>query len=263
MLMKMKKLFTIPLLSVIATLTLVSCLEVGGGGNREEGTLFAVVGYSTEEAVPTIATVSGVFAAPSLLSYDLNKGDCILAHFTLDLDHQPTGASLYHATDVSYIGVDQSYAEIQNNLADVTPIIAAEELLPIQAITPQSYNAFLNGKVFFGFRHIASVKQEIDYRMLVVPDNDSSDGTATAYITGKKRNKPDGSTTTIETFYAFDMLHAITELGKETTIRENFVDYTAYQLTLKIKYCVEMDENDVPKYQDYAYSNGITLSVYK
>ncbi|MDR2804803.1 MAG: hypothetical protein LBB85_04055 [Dysgonamonadaceae bacterium] len=260
----MKRLFIIPLLSAVVALSFVSCLEMGGGGNREETTLPAVVNYSVKEAVPTLLTVAGEFSVPSLTTSDLRMGDCILAHFTLDWDHQPKGDSLYRATNISYIDVSQSYAEVKTDFDEQELVVSAEDLLPIQAMTLQLYNAILNGKVFFGFSHDASIKQDMDYILIARPSDTPSDDTVTLYITGKKNNQPDGAQTAIEALYAIDMLGVINELGKEATIHENSIDYRVQQLKVKIKYCNGIDENNVPKYQEYVYNNGtLTLSVYK
>ncbi|MDR0543132.1 MAG: hypothetical protein LBH19_13095 [Dysgonamonadaceae bacterium] len=260
----MKKLFIIPLLSVATALCFVSCLEIGGSGNREEGTLPAVFNYNVREGVYSMLTVAGEFAAPTLVASDLRQGDCILAHFTLDWDHQPTGDSLYRATNISYIMLGQSYAEVQSDFDEKELVVPAEDILPIQAIALQSYHPILKGKVFFAFSHNAPAKQEMDYIMIAKPNEDPSDNTVTVYITGKKKNNPDGSNTAIESLYAIDTSGVIGELGQENTIRENSMDYRVQQLKIKVNYCTGVDENNVPKYQEYAYNNGtITLSDYK
>ncbi|GHV55937.1 hypothetical protein FACS1894182_01410 [Bacteroidia bacterium] len=258
----MKKLFIIPLLSAAVSLSLVSCLEMGKGGNKEEGSLLAVVGYSTKVMAPTMLTIAGEFAAPSLASENLYRGDCIWAHFTLDWDNQPNSEPPYYATEISYVTIDQSEAEIPTNFDEKELYIPAENILPIQSLAIQSYNPILNGKVFFGFSHNAPTKQDMGYTLFVKPNENASSDPITVYIIGEKKNKPEGASSTIETIYAFDMLGAIATLGEETTIRENSVEYRVKQMKIKIKYCTGVDSNNAPTYQDYNSGNTITLSIY-
>jgi hypothetical protein len=262
----MKKIFIIPVLSIAVAMCLVSCLG-GDGRNMSEGTLPAVVGYSTTERTPTMITASGEFAAPELATGTSipNTGDCILARFTLDWDNQPANATLYHATNIIYINIDQTYAQIDGDFDETTlpDGISEDNLLPIVSITPQSYNPILNGKVFFSFAHNVSVKQEMDYTAIVKPGS-TSDETATLYITGRKLNSPNETTYNVENLYAIDMLHVIRELGTESTTQEAGIDTPVQQLKIKIKCCTGVDAEGAPKYQEYTYNYGtITLAVYK
>jgi hypothetical protein len=254
----MKNLFIVPLLSVAVALCFTSCL--GGGGNREEGTLPAVVGYNTDIATPVILTTAGEFAAPDLATSDLEKGDCILVRFTLDWDNQPTSKPPYYATNVSYIGIDQSYAEVGTDFDERTLIVSADSILPILSVSPQSYHPIFNGKAFFTFGHDMSIKQDMDYIAIVKPGDDA----ATLYVICKKYNDPNETTYDMQNLYAIDMIGAIGELGKETTVHENGTDIPIRQLDIKIRYCTGVDEQGVPTYQDYIYNEGtLTLAVYR
>ncbi|MDR1526893.1 MAG: hypothetical protein LBS46_04380 [Dysgonamonadaceae bacterium] len=259
----MKKIFIVPLLSTAVALCLVSCLE-GGGGNKQEGTFPAVVSYNTDIALPTILTTIGEFAAPKLATSDLKKGDCILVRFTLDWDNQPTNKSPFYATNISYLDIDQSYAEIKDDFDEKELIVPADSILPILSVIPQSYHAILNGKVFFVFGHNVSIKQDMDYSMIVKPNEDAStDAAVTVYVICKKNNEPDETKYNVENLYAIDMLNVIGELGEEITVHENGVDIRTQQLKIKIKYCTGVDEQGVPQYQSYYNDGTITLAVYK
>jgi hypothetical protein len=257
----MKKLFSIPILSVLASLCFVSCLGLGDGGNREEGQLLAVVGFSSKELVPTIRTQSGEFSAPNLVSADLLPGDCIVAEFTLDWDHQPKGDSLVRATNVRYALIEQSEADAQSNFDEKAELnFPSDDLFPIESLTPYFYTPLYFGKVFFSFRHTAPQKQEMTYTAIVKLNADPSDGTGTLYLIGKKTNQPTGSEINGEVVYAIDLQNVLLTLGEDTTIPQNPVESEpAKQLKLKIKYCTEVDENNVPRFQEYSTVGTYTI----
>jgi hypothetical protein len=258
----MKKFFIIPSLILGVVLCFVSCLNLGKGGNRLETTLPAVVGYDVDEAVPVIKTVSGIFAAPALASTDVHAGDCILAHILLDWDQQPKGKSLAYASILDYSLIDQGYGLVDREFDDTQLAVPLEDLLPVRAVAIHSYNSILNGKVFFGIACTAPTKQEMSYRLFAKPGADPADDEATLYIVGEKTNHPEGSDVNLEMLYAFDLFNVINELGKETTVSENSLPYTAKVLKIKVKYCTGVDDHNAPLYQEYNYTHGqVVLSV--
>jgi hypothetical protein len=259
----MKKLITIPFLSLLVALSFVSCLDLGSGGNREEGTLLAVVGYEPKESVLTMRTRAGIFSAPGLstLTSDLMPGDCILAQFTIDWDHQPKKDSLTRATNIQYTLVEQSLVQV-NDFDETAPLdFDVEDLLPIQSLSFQDYTPYFNGKAFIVFGHVMPAKQEMEYTMTLRPSDLTDDYTITAYVIGKKLSRPTGSATNVNILYAIDMYHAIFDLGKESTVKENALEYTSRELKVKFKYCTGVDENNVPLYQD-SDKGTVVLSVF-
>ena len=254
----MKKLFYV-LLSGITALGLISCLSAGA--NRQEGTFPAVVSYNIQEGLPSILTVIGEFAARDLLSSNLEKGDCILAHFTLDWDNQPEESSINYASNIAYVFVEQSKALMQNNFDEME----LEDLLLIRSVGAQAYSPNLDGKFFFHFIHSAPQKQEMKYIAIVSPDSETTPGdTIDVRIIAQKTNYPDTPDMDIENLYAIDMHDVIRALGKEATYGDPPIEYPVKELKIRIKYCTSLNEDNTPVFTLYQYNGQsiITLSVY-
>ena len=252
----MKKLFFI-LLSGITVLNLTSCLS---GSNRTDLSYFAVVSYNVKEGLPSILTVIGEFAAPDLAATDLQKGDCIGALFTVDFDHQPAGASIYHATNIRYDLVGQSFATVQNNFDEKELIFPATDLLPFKTAQAFTYSPILEGKFFFKFVHSASKQQEMKYIAIVKPNVEVyGDKPVDLYLIAQKTNKPDAPDADVDCYYAFDLHDAIQEFGKETTYGSgSSVEYRVQELKAKIKFCTGLDEEGIPEYKLFDYLNAST-----
>ena len=259
----MKKLFFILVLGIIA-LNLTSCLPTGA--NREEGTFPAVVSYNPKEEVTSLLTVVGELAAPGLATSGLRKGDCIIANFTLDWDNQPEDASIYYASNITHLFVEQDYAMVQSDFDEAEVILPDTYLLPIESLSPLAYHPILEGKFFFYFLHRASQQQTVNYMAIVKPNGeDSANEPVDIYVIAEKLNNPGTSDMTFENFFAFDMDSVIRELGKEDTYEAgSTVEYSVKELKVRIKYCTGFDNNDNPVYELYQYNGDsiITLSVY-
>jgi len=260
----MKKLFFILSLGIIA-LNLTSCLPTGT--NRQEVSLQAVFSYNLTEGLPSILTVAGEFAAPGLASSDLEIGECLNVHITLDWDNQPAGASIYYASNIYYEPVGQNYnPTVQSDFDETETVLPASDLLPIQSFAPLAYHPILEGKFFLYFTHLAPQKQDMKYIAIVKPNSEeSADEPVDVYIIAQKTNSPDTSNMLIENVYAIDMNNVIRELGEVATYKEASVEYSVKELKIRLNYCTGLDENDIPAYSLYQYSGSsstITLSVY-
>jgi hypothetical protein len=241
----------------ITGLNLVGCLPKGL--NKDDLVFPAVVSYNNQEGLRSMLTVAGEFAAPEL---DLESGECILTSFTLDWDEQPANSSIYYASNIQYVLIEQSNADIQNDFDETEIIVPEADLLPIKSLVPQTYRPILNGKYFVIFSHPVPSNQEMAYKA-IVKQITPGEPVANVYIIGEKTNKAELTNIDTDNLYVFDMSNAINVLGKDTTYRESSVDFTVKQLKINLKYCIGLDEDGLPEYKDYTAANAITLSLYK
>ena len=259
----MKKLFYF-LLTGISALNLVSCLPEGS--NRQDITSLAVVSYNIKEGLPSMLTVingAGYEFIASGLPSSLDKGNCILVRFTLDLDNQPESAPPFHATNISCDTIGQREAKEQSDF-DETETIA--DLLPIRGFEAFFYDPILDGKFFLQFVHSAPAQQSIKYSAFVKPNIEDPTEPVDVYLIAQKNNTLDADDTNIAKFYVIDMHDIIWKLGDDATKGQPSAEYSVKVLKIQIKYCTDLDEDDVPVYKLYQYDGSnstIALSVYK
>ncbi|GHT41291.1 hypothetical protein FACS189437_08010 [Bacteroidia bacterium] len=260
---KMKKSVSILLLFVVATLGLVSCLDMGNEGNKTSFTVPAVVSYNMNKGGTTLLVITGdEFSAPSLSS-ELQPGDCVYANLTLDLDNQPVKEYLT-ATNITYIQIDKSIAAIRDT-AIVEEFFPVDAILPIENMLPEDYHPLLNGKIFLWTAHKASAKQEITYTMIVQRNDVSSDKKATdVYVIAKKEGSVSGTgSTSIQNLHAFDILNAISALGQDTILKSSSGEVHLRELKVNLKYCSGVKDG-APVYTDYkSSSTPLSIAVYR
>jgi hypothetical protein len=258
----MKKSFSILFLLVAFALGLVSCLDMGDGGNSSTFTLPGIVSNNPAKGGLTLLTVAGEFAAPLLSTEsDARPGDCLIARLTIDLDNQPS-KDYYTATNVSILAMlNQSMVDIREDTVIVEDFFPVDSIFPIKNLFLEDYDPVLKGKFFLDITHNTSIRQEISYKMIAVQkDLPSKQEVTDVYLIAKKG----GATTTSisETIHAFDILYGISTLGKDTTVTSSSVTSPIKLLTVNLKYCSDVKDGE-PVYTNYTPSSTpLKLAVY-
>jgi hypothetical protein len=238
------------ILSVVALAwNMISCLNLEEGDNYQGFGPEPVVVYKHNDTTG-IRTLLGLLLAPELS--DKNNGDCLIATYTVYFNKPELTASNIE-TEV----VLQKPAILSENSR---PEIAEGYTDSILTFIPVSYNANLDGKVFFQIACSAKKNSMVDFNMTFIHTPES---TATnvfnAYLTAKLTSPETGTAERRDDIQVFDFKQIIREYGLDKTS-----DYWLFQ-TIKVNfyYFTGFDKNDQPVWQQVTSSDEYNYDIFQ
>jgi hypothetical protein len=217
----MKKTMFALLLTIGASLSLVSCLE---GGNSSQFSVYGKVSYDNVLNSTVLLTADYPYAAPQLMD-KFEAGDCVFADVLIDYDNQPS----------------RDYISVTNIAARKLPRVDATVLsdwatdslgysFPINQAGLLTGGIYLGGTYFFQLVHdsINVDNARFEYKMLAEAD--------TIYMLAKTLVNDYAGKEIAGYDVAFDMESVIYANGKDTTIAFNGQDYHYHHYSPTIKH---------------------------
>ncbi|MDR2620964.1 MAG: hypothetical protein LBC48_00080 [Dysgonamonadaceae bacterium] len=252
--MKIKKLFVAIAVSMAVAFSFTTCIE---GGQKFNATLPAVVEYTGLNQV--LWTAYGNYvpdnaSASSLQS--LLSGSCIIMSFEYNSEYQTGQYPVASKIQYQEVGVSSIF---DDDAADRD--IAYDYPLSSVKFFNESFSPYYKGRFFVETEAKLATNQALDYILYYKSGEElDANGARNIYL---QAHLPatQGGTQDVAEMRALDLSNMIYYSGRDTTIKEDGIDYSIKYLKINLKY-ISGIENEVPVYKS-ASTQPIYIYTFK